>query len=648
MEGHFRNEIAGLRAVAVVSVVLFHLRVSGFQGGFVGVDVFFVISGYLITRNILRDLAADRFSFIRFYTGRARRILPALIFTVAFTYLLGALWCSPLMFLDLAKECTHALLSIANIQYWRESHQYFAPNSDELALLHCWSLSLEEQFYLVWPLFIVVAKRMGRPFQAIAVAALASWLGSVFVSSGDPLAAFFLMPFRICEFAVGALVLWLESNVRLQDSIAEALSAGGILCIVASVLLFDADMPHLETAVLVPCLGAAATIWAGDNTRLSGIITHPVMRAIGAISYSLYLCHWPIIFFARFIFGEAANATPGIVAQSAAMLAVAALMYALIERRFIQSSSLQTPAPKTPGLPKPVVGLWSVLLAFAAITHLTFLSRGLPWRLPEAELAQVHLQDFPSSADAYDPVQHVGVQFIGDSLMLEYAYGLRSMLRQLDIGYQSAGGPGCPILDGVSRAASVRREECRQARDHALEQIERTDAPIIYAQLWRLYDDASINDDFDSTQSVPPTKDAFRKLQPALERTIGKLVATGHRVLLLGAQIDPGCFINVPRLQQGPLPHAALAPCPLITKQAAERAVGSIDRVLESVSAKWPDKVTVLRPVDYFCDSECPVVRDGIWLYTSRIHLNIAGSDYMVSRSASVFRKFLGESTALR
>jgi len=648
MQGHFRNEIAGLRAVAVISVVLFHLKVGGFQGGFTGVDVFFVISGYLITRNILRDLSTDRFSLIKFYGGRARRILPALIFTVAFTYLLGALWCSPLMFLDLAKECTHALLSIANIQYWRESHQYFAPNSDELALLHCWSLSLEEQFYLIWPLFIVVAQRMGRPFQAIVVAALASWLGSMLVSTSDPLAAFFLMPFRISEFAVGALVLWLERNVRLQDSIAEALSAGGILCIVASVVLFDADMPHLETAVLVPCLGAVATIWAGDKTRLSGIITHPAMRAIGAISYSLYLCHWPIIFFARFIFGEPANAMPGIVAQSAVMLAVAALMYAFIERRFIQPSSLNTPSFQIQGLLKPVAGLWSVLLVFAAITHLTFLSKGLPWRLPEAELTQLHLQDFPSSADAYDPVQHVGVQFIGDSLMLEYAYGLRSMLRQLDIGYRSAGGPGCPILDGVSRASSVRREECRRARDHALEQIERTDAPIIYAQLWRLYDDASINDDFDGAQSVPPTKDSFRKLQPALERTIGKLVATGHRILLLGAQIDPGCFINVPRLQQGPLPHAPQPPCPVISRDVAERAVGPIDRVLDSVGAKWPDRVKVLRPVDYFCDSECPVVRDGIWLYTSRIHLSVAGSDYMVSRSASVFRKFLSESTALR
>src|SRR5262249_29013905 len=157
----FRPEIAALRALAVMSVVLFHLRIDGFQGGFVGVDVFFVISGYLISRIILTDLQGGQFSFAQFYIRRVRRIFPALIFTVVITYLAGALWCSPLMFLDLAKECTHALLSIANIQYWRESHQYFAANSDELALLHCWSLSAEEQFYLIWPMFVVLAQKLG-------------------------------------------------------------------------------------------------------------------------------------------------------------------------------------------------------------------------------------------------------------------------------------------------------------------------------------------------------------------------------------------------------------------------------------------------------------------------------------------------------
>src|SRR5690349_7153909 len=138
MSNAFRPEIAGLRAVAVAGVVLFHLKVPGFQGGFVGVDVFFVISGYLISRNILSDIEGGRFAFGEFYLRRTRRIYPALIFTVLLTYLVGALWCSPQMFLDLAKESTHAILSISNIQYWREFQQYFAAESDQLSLLHCW------------------------------------------------------------------------------------------------------------------------------------------------------------------------------------------------------------------------------------------------------------------------------------------------------------------------------------------------------------------------------------------------------------------------------------------------------------------------------------------------------------------------------
>ncbi len=266
MTSQFRPEIAGLRAVAVLGVLLFHLKSQGFAGGFAGVDVFFVISGYLITRNILSDLDAGAFTFANFYIRRARRIFPALIVTVLLTYIAGALWSSPLMFLDIAKEATHALLSIANIQYWRESHQYFAPNSDDLALLHCWSLSLEEQFYLAWPLVIVVARKYGVAFSAIALASLASLLASVVVSRTDVSAVFFLTPFRIYEFGCGAIVLFVEPRVKLSRTATEILSGVGVAGVVASLLLLRSDMPYLTIASLLPCLGAAATILAGGQT----------------------------------------------------------------------------------------------------------------------------------------------------------------------------------------------------------------------------------------------------------------------------------------------------------------------------------------------------------------------------------------------
>ncbi len=636
MANSFRAEIAGLRAVAVISVLLFHLKVAGFQGGFIGVDIFFVISGYLITRNILADLQAGRFSFGQFYVRRTRRIYPALIFTVAATYLAGALWCSPLMFLDVAKEGTHALLSISNIQYWRESHQYFAPNSDELALLHCWSLSLEEQFYLFWPVLLVLSWKWGLAFESIAVAGLASILASTLMARVDPLAVFFLMPFRISEFACGALVLFLERRFRPNAAAAESLSAIGMSCIAASVLLFESDMPHLDTAVLLPCLGAAATIWGSDKTRASAILTNSPMLFIGAISYSLYLCHWPIIFFARFIFGDvAANSWAGIVAMAVLMATIATAMNVLIERRFIQSSEF-----RSANFLKNAVGFWSVVLTLAVVTHLTFVSRGFAWRLPKAQAELEHLEDFPSGRDIRHFQGPVGFELVGDSLTAEYAFALAPIMEQLNMNVHVMAGAGCPIIYGAS-LKSLRQEECRLARDQTLERLEQTNLPIIFVQKWSLYNDAAISHDSESPGNPASGGDSFTKLQSGLERTIGKLAADGRRILLVGEQPDSGCPINRPRLVQGPLPHAPQPPCPAKTREEVERSTAAIDRVLSNVQARWPDKVELLRPIDYFCDAECPVVKDGIWLYSSRIHLTLAGSTYMVTRSADVFRRFL-------
>jgi peptidoglycan/LPS O-acetylase OafA/YrhL len=637
MDKHFRAEIAGLRAIAVVSVVLFHLKVSGFEGGFVGVDVFFVISGYLISRNILRDLQFGRFSFGQFYIRRTRRIYPALIFTVVATYLAGALWCAPDMFHDLAKESTHALLSISNIQYWRESHQYFAPKSEELALLHCWSLSAEEQFYLCWPLFIAFAWRRKRTFQIIAAAGVISLLSAAAVARADPLAAFFLMPFRIFEFAIGALVLQLEAKAVLGKSAAEAVSAAGLIAVVASVLLFRSDLPNLELAYLLPCIGAAATIWTGSRTRAARLITHPVMIGIGAISYSLYLCHWPIIFFARFIFGDVANGLAGVLAMSVVMVGIATAMYFLVERRFILPSDL--PA----SFPKNAAAFWSIVLGLVAITHTTFLSKGFAWRLPEAQTQLARLQDFPSGRDLEPVNGPIGMELVGDSLATQYLAGLSPLLKQLNIGLEALGGAGCPILEGVALKA-VRREECIEARDKALKRLGETDLPVIFAQKWAFYDDATIDFALESDRASSQAKGSFEKLQLALERTLEKIVARGHRVLLIGEQVYAACAINRPRLLQGPLPHAPQPPCPARTREDVERSTASIDRMLLRVRDKWPDKVELLRPEDYFCDKECPVVEDGIWLYFDYSHYTVAGSNHIVSRAAPVFLKFLSPS----
>jgi peptidoglycan/LPS O-acetylase OafA/YrhL len=634
--GHnFRPEIAGLRAVAVVAVILFHLKFQAFSGGFMGVDVFFVISGYLITGNILRDVREDRFSLVRFYVRRTKRIYPALIATVVATYVLGAIWCSPLMFLDLAKECTHALLSISNIQYWRESHKYFAANSDELAMLHCWSLSLEEQFYLVWPVFLLLAHKLGRTLPAILAATIASILGAILMSSVDSSAAFFLMPFRIFEFGCGAITLYLE-NLPRKQTVNLVLSVAGPGAILASVLFLRSDLPHLEIFSLIPSVGAAAVILSGSKAGAGRLLGHPLAVAIGAISYSLYLCHWPIIFFARFIFGPAANSLIGIILMIAGMFLTATIMYRFVERPFTR------PAGAVPdNFWRYSAAFWSVVLSLVAITHSTFLLKGLPWRLPSEQAELAHLQEFSSGKDVLvDPDIPLGLHLLGDSYAVQYMAGLSVLAHQLGIGMEISAKPGCPMLYGVTLKSS-RRQECAIARDLAFERAAHSALPVIFAQRWDFYDDATIEIDDNDSPATASQPQSYVKLESALAKTLEELLRQRRRVLLVGSQVEAGCTINLARILPGPLTHAPQMPCPTIERFNAETAGKPYNDMLLRIQSQWPDRVELFRPVDYFCDDECPTVQDGISLYYESKHFSVAGSRYIVTRAKNLIANFI-------
>jgi peptidoglycan/LPS O-acetylase OafA/YrhL len=631
MSERFRPEIAGLRVVAVASVVLFHLKVTGFQGGFVGVDVFFVISGYLITRNILADIGSGQFSFGGFYARRIRRIYPALIFTVLATYLFGALWCSPPMFQDLAKESTHAILSISNIQYWREAQQYFAPNSEHLALLHCWSLSLEEQFYLFWPALIVLASKSGRVFTIIALVGCSSLALSIIASNTDPSAAFFLTPFRIFEFAIGAMVLPAETAVRLTRPMSEALSAIGMGLILASALLFRPDMPGADVASLLPCAGAALVIRSGAKTWSAAILTNRAAVAVGAVSYSLYLCHWPVIFFGRFIFGEAAESASSLLIMAAIMIVVAAVMNALIERRF-----LHDPQSASANCAKDLLGFARVVVAIAALTHTTFAARGFAWRLPKDQAELARLQSPSSGRGANDNEGPFGFQLVGDSFADQYLAGLSPLTSELGMKPDLLAFPGCPLLYGATKSGRP-DPECQSWHDQTLASLQKSNVPIILAQRWEQYMGSRLYL-IETSESGLSSLDL---LQQRLEITLEPLIQSGRRILIIGDQVKTDCLIDPPRLLMGPLPHAPAKPCPPTSREAVERSTAPINQMLEKVRARWPRQVALLRPVDYFCDVDCPVVKDGISLYFDDCHFSLAGAKYMVERSRDVFRQFL-------
>ncbi len=295
----YRPEIDGLRAVAVLPILLFHLDVEGLAGGFVGVDVFFVISGYLITRIVRRDVADQRFSFTRFYGRRIRRLFPALLAAIGGTLLLALLLMTPAALERTADAAVFATFSLANIQFWLSSG-YFDEASGLKPLLHMWSLSVEEQFYLLWPALLwLTARRGGRWVTPVAIAGLgiASLIWSQHTLSVDPSMSFFFMPSRIFEFALGALMVWVPVSDRRPAVVREGAMALGLGAIVWSIATFDHDIAFPGAWALVPCVGTALAIWAGSTPRLGVLLNNRAFIWIGKLSYSLYLVHWPLIVF---------------------------------------------------------------------------------------------------------------------------------------------------------------------------------------------------------------------------------------------------------------------------------------------------------------------------------------------------------------
>ncbi|MBI3699916.1 MAG: acyltransferase [Afipia sp.] len=635
----YRPDIAGLRAIAVLSVLLFHFKIEAFRGGFVGVDIFFVISGYLITRQILEKATAGQFSFWTFYARRMSRILPALIFTVAVTFLCGLLWLSPEFMRGLAKESTHALLSISNIQYWREANEYFAPKSDQLALLHFWSLSLEEQFYFVWPALILLSLRLWKPLPFIAFMSACSLLAALVWSFKNPQTVFFLMPFRIFEFGLGALVIFTE-RFRLGGAKVDTLLFAGLAAIAIGVFALGSTLPLLGVAVAIPSLGAAAIIQVQGASRLSPLIENRLFQFFGEISYSLYLCHWPILFFGRFIFGDAAEGVSGTIAMAVVTLAVGAAMYRFIEQPFRLSRGDAGHSSR-----KIVATYLASIAVLAVVSHTTFRHDGWPSRLSPATAAIAQLQSFGMSECAFfgnrqcefgAVAKPVGVELVGDSYVQQYVAALNPILKELNLRGESSTFGGCPILIGV-KSTTARSEECLKVRDDIFARLDKSATPILFSLAWPGYAATIVPENSDT--NAPPG--GMQLLQRATEETIGHFVATGHRVMLVGEQVTNACKIDRLKLLPGPLPHAPQAKCPELTKETALKQTEAINGMLRAIQAKWPDKITLLLPADYLCDTTCVLTEHGLWLYQDEGHLTVAGSRFVGKRADSVLRNFL-------
>ncbi len=378
-----RADIDGLRAVAVLVVLLFHAGVPGFAGAFVGVDVFFVISGFLITRLIAEPILAGRFSLLRFFEQRARRLLPALLVLLLACLAAGALLQLPDVYADFGESLLAALGFVSNLHFAADTG-YFAAEVTSKPLLHTWSLGVEAQFYLVFPPVLMAAALLGgrRLMLAAALLLLAVSLGlSVALTPGEGERAFYLGQLRAWELMVGAVVALLPDLTTGSRRWRNALAALGLAGILAAVLLYDPGVAFPGFAALLPCAGAALLILAGGGPATSGLNAQLARRlpvALGLMSYSLYLWHWPILVYAEQWLGRPLSAGFGLLAVASA-LPLAALSWRWVEQPFRRG-----PAARRPFL-LSTLGLAG--RASAALALLVVTSDGLPWRLPPAARA---------------------------------------------------------------------------------------------------------------------------------------------------------------------------------------------------------------------------------------------------------------------
>ena len=298
MNKYYRREIDGLRAISVIGVVLFHLEL-GCSGGFVGVDVFFVISGYLITGILLRQLAENRFSLIDFWARRVRRIVPAAMAMVVGTLLIGGFLQTPERYASLARSAMAHVLMASNCYFTRDQG-YFAEKSDYEPLLHTWSLSVEEQFYLIFPVIVcLVWKRAPQRLALVLTsAALISFSWSWIEVVTDPKWAFFLLPARGWELLVGALLAILPQKT-IRPLCDEAWAGLGLVLVLVPMFFFDRQTAFPGPAALLPVVGAALLIWTGGETKIGKLLGWRALVKVGLVSYSLYLWHWPFVVFAR-------------------------------------------------------------------------------------------------------------------------------------------------------------------------------------------------------------------------------------------------------------------------------------------------------------------------------------------------------------
>lgn len=639
----FRPDINGLRAWAVVLVVLYHFDVSGLQGGFIGVDVFFVISGFLMTGIILSALQAEHFSLVQFYWARARRIIPALLVLCTVLLLIG--WFALLVedYQTLGRHVRDSLLFVSNQRYLKESG-YFDQGVHEKWLLHTWSLSVEWQFYLLLPLVLLAMWRLFRDRRLLVVGLLvlfsASLIWCVTVTASHPDKAFFSLPTRAWEMLAGGLVFLLAGAIYLSDMLRKRLSWLGLLLIVGAATCYSPASSWPGWHALLPVSGAALVLLAQRSD--SRWTANHLAQWLGDRSYSIYLWHWPVV--VALAYWQLQSSIGGIVAGIALSILLGHVSYHMVEdasRRWLARMSW--------GLPMAgVLALVVVVMGAAQWVR----KSGFPERLPAA------VQIIEEAAKAYNPRRDecldvdaeciyggdkIQAIVLGDSHADAVMPAIEANLKEPGQGVLFKGESACLVLPGAHGLGDG--EDCPRLNRWVVEQLPQTlpGVPVILVNRLAAYVFGGIPGEPGASAGQPRVyfKERYRQPTAAFQAVFRDAylnsvcqIAQQHPVYLL--RPIPEMAVNVPNTIGRSLLRGAARDIsvPLAEYQERQAYIWALqDEAARRCGAQ------ILNPLPFLCDEfSCLGSKDGLPFYIDGNHLNVVGARRLTPLFAPLFR----------
>ncbi|MFI0846408.1 acyltransferase family protein [Mesorhizobium sp. IMUNJ 23232] len=636
----YRADIDGLRALAILPVVFYHAGIPGFAGGFVGVDVFFVISGYLMASLITGEMKRGEFSLLRFYERRVRRIFPALFVMIAACAVMAWFVFMPNEFIYFARSVRDAALFISNYRFEREIG-YFDIAAETKPLLHTWSLAVEEQFYIVFPLVLMLLGWLAprRTALVLLLVLVASLAASAWTVYQKPEAAFYLSQYRIWELLLGAMLAFNVVPKASHPLIREALAAAGVVLIAFAVFTYSDATVFPGLTALVPCVGAALIIHCQTSGGPASLLLRaPPLVFVGLVSYSMYLWHWPIVVFTRYFSGPELTLVQGGLITVASFVA-AVISWRFVERPFRGHTSRIRRVPLFAGAAAAV----TAASVFAA--HVVA-DRGVPGRLPSFA-SQIYNATFdksrfsepqcfggegegPSAANIRAgklcPMGTPGSEsrFLvwGDSHAASMAPAIDVAAKQAGVQGVFAGQAGCPPLPDVELPSRRITDHCRDLNAAVLDLIDARRIPVVFMiAYWPKYfhDSELPNQGIYFDPSVPPpVDDRSGPIVEAMDGVLANLKQRGIQVVLVMDVPEMGRFVPE-ALARAVMTGSSTDIAPPWSYTEKRQALAR--KILAAEAEKHG--AAIVDPFPAFCkDGRCRATHDdGIPLYTDSDHL---------------------------